>query len=153
MSSHAFPNEGEVIATGFRQMTRERMRWYADALVSTSEPDEVAQLAGANIHTDDEFARSQGLSGIISDGMITTNWISSLLFSVFGMHYLSRGGLTTKYIKPVFEDERIDSRARITRIERGDSSTTYHLDVWCERADGVPVTVGTATVQVSEDDR
>lgn len=153
MSSSSLPNDGDIIATGFRQMTRERMRWYADALVSTSEPEEIAQLAGENIHTDDEFARSQGLSGIISDGMITTNWLSGLLFKVFGEHYLSRGTLTTKYVKPVFEDELIDSRVRVTQIEQEGSSVRYHLDVWCERSDGVPVTVGTASVLVTEQNR
>ena len=51
--------------------------------MSSAASGELAQV-GANIHTDDEYAKSQGLPGVIADGMIMANWCSSMLVERFG---------------------------------------------------------------------
>ena len=55
-------------------MTAERIEWYDSAMLSAAK-GELAQV-GANIHTDEDYARSQGLTAVIADGMIMTNWCS-----------------------------------------------------------------------------
>lgn len=134
-----------------RVMTRERMRWYADALATTSEVGDQMKLAGANIHTDDDFAHSQGLSGIIADGMISTNWISTVLLDCFGSYYLRGGSLKTKYIRPIYEDETILVKARIADLSRGDGTAIYTVDVRCETDQGDLCTVGEAWIPVPLD--
>ncbi|MFC0385896.1 hotdog family protein [Muricoccus vinaceus] len=54
------------------------------------------------LHDDDAHARSQGLPGIIADGMLSTNWLLSLLPGAFGEGALAPGGLRTCYVAPVF---------------------------------------------------
>ena len=131
-----------------RRMTRERMRWYADALLGTSEPEPAPMIAEENVHTDDEFARGQGLSGIISDGMISTNWISSVLLAAFGRAYLERGRLRTKFIRPIFEDQIITTRAVVNAVTPGPDGVSVELEVWCEDGSGQKCTVGVASARV-----
>jgi hypothetical protein len=137
---------GDELPAITRRMTRERIRWYADALLSTSEPELTAMIAGANVHTDDEFARAEGLSGIISDGMISTNWLSSVLIAAFGQNYLTRGSLQTKYIRPIFEDQLISARAKVRSVSTGLQGFDVELEVWCEDETGQKVTVGSALI-------
>jgi 3-hydroxybutyryl-CoA dehydratase len=122
-------------------MTRERMRWYCDALETAASQSGEFIVAEPTIHTDEDYAKAQGLPGIIADGMISTNYISSLLFRHFGVEYLRGGELITKFIRPVFEDEVLQAHALVTGLD----ADGVHLDVWVETPER-KVTVGTATI-------
>lgn len=121
-------------------MTRERMRWYCDALETAARQDGQFVIAEPTIHTDDAYAKAQGLPGIIADGMLSTNYISSLLYRHFGVGYLSSGELVTKFIRPVYEDDVVQAHARVTAVD----DEVITLEVWVDTADGQKVTVGTA---------
>ncbi len=133
-----------------RSMTRERMRWYVDAQATAVANDGKPRFGGPTIHDDDAYARSQGLPGIIADGMVTSNWILALLTEVFGAAAVSRGRLRTKYIAPVYEDDVLHTRATVTEVETVSSTRIYRLEVVCARTDGTPVTVGEARVEVAD---
>jgi 3-hydroxybutyryl-CoA dehydratase len=147
MTTPTSPDEvGCVLTAPPRVMTRERMRWYCDALETTSEADGEFRIAGPTIHNDDDFARSQGLPGIIADGMISTNWISQLLVYTYGMRYLGDGELRTRFVRPIYEDEVIETCAEVTHTVNGEDGRRLALDVRCVTAGGETCTVGTATV-------
>jgi 3-hydroxybutyryl-CoA dehydratase len=138
---------GAELTGPVRVMTAERIEWYDSAMLSAAK-GEIAQV-GINIHTDEEFAKSQGLNAIIADGMIMTNWCSEMMVRHFGMDYLTRGELRTKFIKPVYLDQTVHVRGKVLAIELGDDDTrTYKLDVWCEDEKGIKVTDGDAKVKV-----
>lgn len=122
-------------------MTRERMRWYCDALETAASQSGEFIVAEPTIHTDDVYARENGLPGIVADGMISTNYISSLLYRTFGIPYLAGGELMTKFIRPVVEDAVLQAHAVVREV--GDQIA---LDVWVETAEGQKVTVGTASI-------
>ena len=65
---------GAEIRGPARVMTAERIEWYDSAMLSAAS-GELAQV-GSNIHTDEDYARTQGLTAVIADGMIMTNWCS-----------------------------------------------------------------------------
>jgi 3-hydroxybutyryl-CoA dehydratase len=130
-----------------RVVTAERIEWYDSAMLSAAK-GELAQV-GDNIHTDDAFARNQGLPGTIADGMISTNWCSSMLIAHFGMAYVERGELRTKFIKPILIGATVLVKGRILSAEkRENGGTEYRLDVWCELEDGTKVVDGDARVVV-----
>ena len=132
-----------------RPMTRERMRWYVDIQETVQVDDGRIHTQPPTIHDDDAYARKQGLPGIISDGMITTNWIHGLLIDMFGEAAAGPGRLRTKYIRPIYEDDLVTTVARVTRVLRNErGEIVYDLDVWCEGADGAMLTVGDALVRV-----
>ena len=136
---------GTIIRGRVRLMTRERMRWYVDAQPTVAMDTGRIERQEPTIHDDDDYAKKQGLPGIIADGMISTNWIMGMLIDNFGDTVARRGRLKTKYIKPIYEDDAITSCAKITAAE----GETYSLDVWCENGAGEKVTVGEATVIAS----
>lgn len=127
-------------------MTRERMRWYCDALETAASQSGEFIVAEPTIHTDEAYARAQGLPGIIADGMLSTNYISSLLYRHFGVAYLHGGELVTKFIRPVYEDDVLQTHAVVTRA----GTDGYDLDVWVETSAEQKVTVGTANVPATE---
>jgi len=129
-------------------MTAERMRWYADAMETVSSGADHPIIAEPNIHTDDDFARTNGLPGRVADGMVSTNWISSLLTDAFGERYLEGGSLRTRYVRPIFEDDRLEVVVRITGREVAEDDVERLLiDVACIKSDGQVATGGTATVR------
>ena len=138
---------GAEVARVTRTMTAERMHWYCDALETALAGHVV--VAGVNIHTDDEFARANGLPSKVADGMISTNWLASLLLQVFGEDYLRTGTLRTNYVRPVLEDAVLTGVIEVTAIEGlADGTEALTLAVWCETADGIRCTVGDATLRV-----
>ena len=138
---------GQEFALAPRRMTRERMRWYVDAQPTIAADDGRIHTQPPTIHDDDAYARSQGLPGIIADGMISTNWIQSLLIETFGPGVAARSRLRTKYIAPIHEDQWVIARARVTGAEtEGDGRRRVDLEVWCEDDAAAKLTVGAATV-------
>ena len=140
---------GAELRSAPRQMTRERMRWYVDAQPTVAVDDGRIHTQDPTIHDDDDYARKQGLPGIIADGMISTNWILGLLLDVFGQPAAEKGKLRTRYVRPIYENEIIVACAAVRSVARGkDGETAYRLEVWCEADGAVKVTVGEATVFV-----
>jgi 3-hydroxybutyryl-CoA dehydratase len=135
---------GSELRSAQREMTRERMRWYVDAQPTVAADNGRIQTQEPTIHDDDDYARKQGLPGIIADGMISTNWIMGLLMDTFGQDFVRKGRLRTKYIAPIYENQVVISCARVTGIEKDGDATAYRLEVWCEDDTAKKLTVGEA---------
>ena len=139
---------GQDIKGPVRGITPERIEWYDSAMLSAA-TNELRQV-GSNIHTDPEFARSEGFPTANADGMIMTNWCSEMLLRTFGMDYLERGELRTKYIKPVNLGVHLHVRGRIREaMKQPSGSTLYTIDVWCEDEHGTKLVDGDAKVDVA----
>lgn len=140
--------EGDEIRGAARAMTRERMRWYVDMLPTVEANDGRVHFGPPTIHDDDDYAKGQGLPGIIADGMISTNWILDLMLRSFGEAALHGAGtLTTKYIAPVYEDMPLTCVLRVEAVQAlPEGRRRIALKVWAEDGAGKPVTVGTASV-------
>ena len=131
-------------------MTRERMRWYVDAQPTIAADDGRIHTQPPTIHDDDDYAASQGLPGIIADGMISTNWIQGLLCDVFGSVIASQSRLRTKYIAPIYEDQIVIAVVRVSSVTATQTGGfLYELDVWCEDDTGKKLTVGNSFVDTS----
>jgi len=142
---------GTEIRTRPRAMTRERMRWYVDAQPTIAADDGRIHTQPPTIHDDDDYARSQGLPGIIADGMISTNWIQGLLVDVFGPAVASRSRLRTKYIAPIYENQPVIACAKVETVTgTADEKTVCVLEVWCEDDTGKKLTVGSAMVEYQD---
>ena len=135
---------GSELRSAPREMTRERMRWYVDAQPTVAADNGRIQTQEPTIHDDDDYAKKQGLPGIIADGMISTNWIMGLLMETFGDDFIHKGRLRTKYIAPIYENQVVISCARVTAVEQTGDVTVYRLEVWCEDDTAKKLTVGEA---------
>lgn len=131
-------------------VTEDRIRWYGDAMLSASSGEPMR--VGSNIHTDDQYAKSQGLPGAIADGMMSTNWLQNMVVRYFGRHYLESGELRTKFIKPIFTNVTLSCRGRVIAITNvADGAKRYELEIWCEDENGNKLTVGDAKIDVRPD--
>jgi len=150
MSGRPSFNAGDMLAGPVRAITPTRIEWYDSAMLSAA-TDELRQV-GSNIHTDEEFARSEGFVTANADGMIMTNWCSEMLLRAFGIDYLERGELRTKYIKPVNLGVQLHVRGRIDEATRQpNGNVLYAIDVWCEDEHGTKLVDGDAKVEVARD--
>jgi len=138
--------EGEELTGRRRVATERRIHWYGSGFMTANAGE--PRVVQTNIHTDDEFAQNQGLPAAIADGMMSANYISSLLVDAFGADFVRDGYLRTKFIKPVYVDEVLTPKAKITSASSDGSTTVYELDVWCEDVEGVKRTTGAARVTV-----
>jgi acyl dehydratase len=138
---------GDEIAGPVRGITPQRIEWYDSAMLSAA-TDELRQV-GSNIHTDHAFAQSQGFDQVNADGMIMTNWCSEMLVKAFGLHYLERGELRNKYIRPVHLGVALRVRGRVTAVTpQPEGGILYALDVWCEDQHGTKLVDGDARIEV-----
>lgn len=139
---------GDELEGPVRTITPERIEWYDSAMLSAA-TNELRQV-GSNIHTDEAFARSEGFTTVNADGMISTNWCSQMLLQTFGMDYLERGELRTKFIKPVILGVTLRVRGRIKEaVPQQNGNVRYVVDVWCEDTQGTKLVDGDATVEVA----
>jgi acyl dehydratase len=128
-------------------ITPERVQWYGDGMHSAATGE--LRRAGQNIHTDIEYAKGQGLTTAIADGMMSTAWISAVLLKHFGRHYLENGELRTKYIKPTDVGIKLKIFVRVReREDQPKGGVRYGFDVWTEDEAGVKLTDGDAAVTI-----
>jgi 3-hydroxybutyryl-CoA dehydratase len=138
---------GTDIKGPVRVMTPERIEWYDSAMLSAAK-GELTRVT-VNIHTDEDYAKSEGLPAIIADGMISTNWCSEMMIEHFGLDYIERGELRTRFIKPTLLGVTVNVRGRVTAADpQPGGAVVYKLDVWCEDETGLKLTVGDAKVEV-----
>jgi 3-hydroxybutyryl-CoA dehydratase len=139
---------GDELPSLTRTITSTRIEWYDSAMLSAA-TNELRQV-GSNIHTDEAFAKSEGFTGVNADGMISTNWCSQMLVRAFGLDYVERGELRTKYIKPVLLGVSLHVRGRIREAARQpNGGTRYDIEVWCEDERGTKLVDGDAKVEVA----
>ena len=140
--------KGDEIVGPTRPFSQERIGWYSIGMLSAALGS--LQPVQHNIHTDDEYARSQGLPAAIADGMHSTNWLSAMMADHFGAHYVVHGELRTKFIKPTYANVPITTRGQITdRTVNANGDIKITMEVWCEDDKGTKLTVGDASVLVT----
>lgn len=143
--------EGDTLRGTTRTLTPIRTDWYAVGIWTAS--TDQRQGVKANIHTDADYARTQGLPTAIGDGMTATNWVSEMLLDYFGEHYVMAHSLRTKFIKPTPVGTVVSVAGRVTGITEEQGRRVYRLEIWTQDASGVKLTVGDASVAVPDTTR
>lgn len=97
-----------------------------------------------NVHTDAELAQQAGGRPPLAQGALSFGILSRLLTERFGAGYLDGGSLDVRFVDRVYAGETLLACGEVVRHENG----RVRLRVWCEKADGTRVTVGTASARV-----
>lgn len=130
-------------------ITPERVQWYGDGMHSAATGK--LTRAGSNIHTDVDYAKGQGLTTAIADGMMSTAWINGVLTKAFGRDFIENGELRTKYIKTTDVGIKLKILAKVREREnKPNGNVRFVLDVWTEDEAGVRLTDGDAAVEVQK---
>jgi len=98
-----------------------------------------------NYHTDREMAQAMGFPDVVVQGMMSVCFLSELMTTTFGPGWLCGGKLAVSLVNVVWPGDRLLVRAREREVVPEGAKTRVHVDIWCEKADGVKTIVGTAS--------
>jgi acyl dehydratase len=100
---------------------------------------------GLNYHNNREKAHQLGFPDIVVQGMLPVCLIAEMMTRRFGLGFFYGGRMAVNLVNVVWVQDALRARAAILnrRIEGG--RTRADCEVWCEKADGIKVIVGTAS--------
>lgn len=101
---------------------------------------------GDNYHTNREAAQALGFPDIVVQGMMPLCFLSGMLTHEFAEGWQRGGKMAVSLVNVVWCGDTIISRGKIREERPEGRRTRIELDVWCEKADGTKVVVGTASV-------
>jgi len=98
-----------------------------------------------NYHNDKEASKNLGFGEVVIGGRMTISCITELLTRHFGRGFYQGGHLDVKFTNVLWPNEPFTTRGVITgrSVENGQSRA--QVAVFCEKADGTKIIVGTAS--------
>jgi len=104
---------------------------------------------GKNYHTDREEAIKLGFPEVVVQGMMSICFISELLTRRFGEGWYCGGKMNVNLVNVLWGGEKVSSHGVIKEIASEGSRQRAQLEVWCQKADGTVITVGSASAVVN----
>lgn len=101
-----------------------------------------------NYHNDREEARKLGFPDIVVQGMMSVCFLSELLTRRFGVGWYCGGKMNVSLVNIVWGSDTVISRGLVRELVPEGSKQRAHMDVWCEKPDGIRVIVGKASALV-----
>jgi acyl dehydratase len=96
------------------------------------------------IHHDSEFARSAGMPGVFSVGMLQAGLLGTYCVDLFGPESVRR--LSVRFAEQVWPGDELVCRGVITSVNHATDGDTVELDLSITRVSGGIAVSGTATV-------
>ena len=96
-------------------------------------------------HTDREMAQAMGFPDIVVQGMMSVCFLSEVMTRNFGAGWFCGGKLNVNLVNVVWPNERLVATGKVRQELPEGAKTRVHVDIWCEKADGVKTIVGTAS--------
>lgn len=100
---------------------------------------------GLNYHNNRDKARELGFPDIVVQGMLPVCLIAEMLTRRFGLGLLYGGRMAVNLVNVVWANDELRARAVILNRRAEGRRTRADCEVWCEKADGTKVVVGTAS--------
>ncbi|HYD48659.1 MAG TPA: MaoC family dehydratase N-terminal domain-containing protein [Terriglobales bacterium] len=98
-----------------------------------------------NYHTDREMAQALGFPDVVVQGMMSICFLSEMLSRNFGWGWFFGGKLEVKLINVVWPGDALTIGGRVLEEAPEGGRRRAHLEVWCEKADGVRTVAGSAS--------
>jgi hypothetical protein len=101
--------------------------------------------ASRNYHNDKEESKKLGFGDVVIGGRMTISCITELLTRHFGRGFYLGGHLDVKFTNVLWPHEPFTTRGVITGRTTADGKSRAQVAVFCEKADGTKIIVGTAS--------
>lgn len=98
-----------------------------------------------NYHTDREMARAMGFPDVVVQGMMSVCFLSELMTTEFGDGWFHGGKLSVSLVNVVWPGDALLILAQERETVPEGEHARVHVDIWCEKSDGVKTIVGTAS--------
>lgn len=96
------------------------------------------------IHHDHEFARSAGMPGVFSVGMLQAGYLGTYCVELFGAYSVRR--LSVRFAEQVWPGDELVCRGVVTELDRTADTGTAELDLTITRTNGGVAVSASATV-------
>lgn len=96
-------------------------------------------------HTDVEEARKLGFPDIVVQGMMPLCFISEMMTARFSEGWFAGGRMNVALVNVLWRGDVVTARGLVREVIPEGSRRRADLEVWCEKADGTKVVVGTAS--------
>jgi acyl dehydratase len=96
------------------------------------------------IHHDDEFARSAGMPGVFSVGMLQAGYLGTYCVELFGPQSVRR--ISVRFAEQVWPGDELVCRGVVSAWYLGDDGDSAELDLTIGRVSGGVAVSGSATV-------
>jgi hypothetical protein len=104
---------------------------------------------GKNYHTDREEAVKLGFPEVVVQGMMSICFISELLTRRFGEGWYCGGKMNVNLVNVLWGGETTTTHGVIKEMTPEGGRQRAQLEVWCQKADGTVITVGSASAVVA----
>jgi acyl dehydratase len=98
-----------------------------------------------NYHTDREMAQALGFPDVVVQGMMSVCFVADVMAANFGAGWFHGGKLNVKLVNVVWPNDTLRILGRVRDETPEGRRSRAHVDVWCEKGDGVKTVVGTAS--------
>jgi acyl dehydratase len=100
-------------------------------------------------HTDVEEARKLGFPDIVVQGMMPLCFISEMMTARFNEGWFAGGRMNVALVNVLWRGDVVTARGLVREVTPEGSRRRANLEVWCEKADGTKVVVGTASAMTA----
>ena len=100
---------------------------------------------GKNYHTDREEAQKLGFPEVVVQGMMSVCFLSELLTRRFGAGWYCGGKMAVNLVNVLWQGETVTAHGAVKEFTPEGGRRRAHLEVWCQKADGTVITVGSAS--------
>lgn len=105
-----------------------------------------------NYHNDVDEARRLGFPDIVVQGMMSLCFISEMMTDRFGLGWYVGGRMSVNLVNVLWQGETVTAKAILREATREGSRERGQLQVWCEKADGTKVVVGSASAILTREE-
>jgi acyl dehydratase len=98
-----------------------------------------------NYHTDAEEARKLGFPDVVVQGMMSLCFISEMMTARYGLGWFQGGRMNVNLVNVLWQGEQVTAQGSVSEVVPEGSRQRHHLQVWCEKAGGTKIVVGTAS--------
>jgi acyl dehydratase len=139
------PPIGWSLPMASRQMSLDQFRARATLLYRDGASNSESAAPRRSLHTDDEAARLEGLKAPVAAGPTVMALVTRAMMTTFGDGWIRGGKLSLKMIRPVYAQDFVTAKGRLTETSEEDGRTRLSFEVWVENGKHEKVTVGTAS--------
>ena len=100
---------------------------------------------GLNYHNNRDKARDLGFPDIVVQGMLPVCLIAEMMTRRFGLGFYYGGRMAVNLVNVVWVQDALQAHAAVIKRRPEGGRTRADCEVWCEKADGIKVVLGTAS--------
>jgi 3-hydroxybutyryl-CoA dehydratase len=107
--------------------------------------DAYSTVRAHSIHSDETWAQAKGFRTCLTQGMMSTAYVSDMMTRLLGSGFVRGGTMSIAFVKPVYAGDRLTVRGAVKDKRQEDGRTRVIVEVSCTNQHGQQTAIGTAS--------